>query len=82
MLFRIKHIPNMLVRVFTRDKYYICEECHKIHKRDGKEIRLDEPLENLMSHLLWYGSVGRDCFIKQQREVQEVIKKSLLGIRD
>ena len=41
MLFRIKHIPNMLVRVFTVDKYYICEECHKLHKRDGKEIRLD-----------------------------------------
>ena len=82
MLFRIKHIPNMLVRVFTRDKYYICEECHKLHKRDGKEIRLDEPIEHLMVNPIWYGSVGRDCFIKQQRRVRESIRKSLLSIKD
>lgn len=82
MRFKIKHFPNLLVRFFTRDHYYICEECHKIHRRDGKEIRLDKPLKHLMSHPLWYGSVGRECFLKQQRELREVTRKSLLGIRD
>lgn len=82
MLFRIKHIPNMLVRVFTRDKYYICEECHKLHKRDGKEIRLDEPIEHLMVNPIWYGSVSRDCFIAQQIRVRKLIRNSLLGIKD
>lgn len=80
--FKILHFPNLLIRFFTKDVYYICEECHKVHKRDGKEVRLDEPREHLMSHPLWYGSVGIDCFIKQQREVRESIRKSLLGIKD
>lgn len=80
--FKVLHFPNLIIRFITKDKYYICEECHKIHKRDGKEIRLDEPLEHLMSHPIWYGSVSIDCFIKQQREVREAIRKSLLGIKD
>lgn len=78
MLFKIKHIPNLLIRIFTRDKYYICEECHKIHKRDGQEIRLDEPREHLMSHPLWYGSVGHDCFVEQQLKVRKLLRESLL----
>lgn len=82
MKFRIKHLKNLLVRVFTCDKYYICEECHKIHKRDGNEVRLDEPRENLMVHHLWYGSVSRECFIKQQEELRRVFRKSLFGIKD
>ena len=35
--FKILHFPNLLVRFFTKDTQYICEECHKIHKRDSKE---------------------------------------------
>lgn len=80
--FKMLHLPNLFVRFFTKDTYYICEECHKLHKRDGQEVRLDEPKEHLMSHPLWYGSVSRACFIKQQREVRESIRKSLLGIKD
>jgi hypothetical protein len=78
MLFKLKHIPNLLIRVFTKDKFYICEECHKIHKRDGNEVRLDEPREHLMSHPLWYGSVGWDCFVYQQRRVRKILRESLL----
>lgn len=78
MMFKIKHLGNLLVRLLTFDKYYICEECHKIHKRDGKEIRLDEDREHLLSHYLWYGSVGRDCFIEQQLRVRKLLRDSLL----
>ena len=46
MLFRIKHIPNMLVRVFTRDKYYICEECGElVHHSAQHECYYDEPIK-------------------------------------
>lgn len=82
MWFKIKHIPNLLVRVLTKDKYYVCEECHKIHKRDGREIRLDEPKEHLMSHPLWYGSVCCESFIEQQVRVSRLLKNSLLGKED
>ena len=80
--FKILHFPNLLVRFFTRDKYYICEECHKVHKRDGMEIRLDEPREHLMSHQLWYSSVGRECFIAQQIRVRQAIRNSLRGVKN
>jgi hypothetical protein len=76
--FKVKHFPNLLVRLFTKDSYYICEECHKIHKRDGKEVRLDEDKKHLMSHPLWYGSVGWECFVAQQRHVRKVLREALL----
>lgn len=82
MKFKIKHFPNLLVRFFTRDRYYICEECHKLHRRDGREIRLDEPREHLMSHPLWYGSVCRESFIEQQVRVRKSIRNSLLGKKE
>lgn len=78
MRFKITHFGNLLVRVFTRDRYYICEECHKVHKRDGREIRLEEGGGTLLSHRLWYGSVCRESFIAQQRKVRELLRKSML----
>lgn len=75
MEFKIKHLRNLLVRFFTRDKYYVCEECHHTHKRDGKELRLDVECEGskLISHPLWYGSVKRECFVKQQMKVRKLL---------
>jgi hypothetical protein len=66
----------MLVRLLTNDHYYICEECHKAHKRDGREVRLDKPHEHLMVNPIWYGSVSYNCFIDQQRRVRALIRKS------
>lgn len=64
MKFRIKHFGNLVVRLFTKDKYYVCEGCHKIHKRDGKEHRFDRCRDHLMYNYLWYGSIKIDCFEK------------------
>ena len=76
MKFKIKHLKNLLIRFFTRDKYYVCEECHKIHKRDGKEVRLDKgDTDTLLSHPLWYGSVSKECFDRQYEEVRELLRK-------
>lgn len=79
MKFKIKHLGNLLIRFFTRDKYYVCEECHKIHKRDGREIRLDEDVEHLMFHPMWYASVGRACFNRQQENVWKMLRDAMLG---
>lgn len=76
--FKIKHLRNMLVRVFTRDNYYVCEECHHIHKRDGKELRLDKD-EYIMSNQIWYGSVKHECFVKQQMEVRKLLRDAIFG---
>lgn len=65
MEFKIKNFKNLLVRFLTRDNYYICEVCQKIHKRDGEEIRL-EYAHGRKTHYLWYKSVSMECFITQQ----------------
>lgn len=78
MMFKIKHLGNLLIRLFTMDKYYVCEECHKIHKRDGKEIRLEDGGGKLLSHRLWYGSVSRECFIRQQEKVRRLFRDAML----
>lgn len=77
--FKIKHFGNLLVRFFTKDKYYVCEECKRIHKRDGYEIRLEEGSGRLLSHPLWYGSVHKSCFNKQQAEVRRLLRDAILG---
>ena len=77
IIFKLKHIPNLLVRLFTADRYYVCEECHKIHRRDGSEIRLDLPIENRMANFLWYGSVCRKSFDDYQLKVRKAIRHIL-----
>jgi hypothetical protein len=63
--FHIKHLPNLIIRFIAKDKYYVCEECYKIHKRNGKEIRFDKnDIGKLLSHRLWYGSVSEECYKK------------------
>lgn len=81
MKFKIEHLRNLLVRFFTNDKYYVCEECKRIHKRDGKEIRLDVGDENdrLMCHPLWYGSVHIDCYKKLQTDVGKLLREAIFG---
>jgi hypothetical protein len=79
MKFKIKHLGNLLVRFFTKDKYYVCEECHKIHKRNGKEIRLEEGGGILLTHHLWYGSVDRECFNRQQEKVWRILRERMLS---
>lgn len=69
----IKHIPNLIIRVITFDKYYICEKCNSIHRRDGKELKMDIDQEPS----LLYKSVSFECYVKQQREVGELLRKSM-----
>ena len=79
MKFKVKHLWNTTVRFLTRDKYYVCEECHHIHKRDGEEIRLDADREHLRSNPIWYGSVRKECFVKQQAEVRAMLLRDAVS---
>ena len=76
MNFKIKHFSNLLVRFFTGDRYYICEECHKVHKRDGQEIRLELGGGKLLAHRLWYGSVSKDCYIVMKQRLSKMLKSN------
>jgi hypothetical protein len=81
MKFRLKHFKNLLVRLFTKDTYYICEECHKIHKRDGNELRLDQG-SGLIYNSWWYGSVHIECYKKLINHVQLLMKGSFATKED
>lgn len=76
MGFKVKHLKNLVVRLITRDSYYVCEECHKIHKRDGNEIRLDNST-GLLSNRWWYGSVSRECFMELRKRMKFDIRSVL-----
>lgn len=80
MNFKLRHVVNLLVRLFTGDKYYVCEECHKIHKRDGKEIRLDANKEYLLYNRWWYGSVAGNCYLEKKRTVSRILNEGLFEI--
>ena len=77
--FKIKHLRNVLIRFFTKDKCYVCEECHHIHRRDGKEVRLDSDKKNLILNPIWYGSSKYECYIKQQTKVRNLLRNSILN---
>lgn len=71
--FKRNHLVNLIIRFISKDNFYVCEVCHHVHKRDGKEIRLDTG--KLISHPLWYGSVKRQCFLNQQNKVRRLLRQ-------
>lgn len=73
-----KQLPNLLVRVFTLDNFYVCADCGSIHRRDGEELRLDHEDESiLMSHPIWYGSVKRECAVKTIEEACSLLRNAM-----
>lgn len=79
ILFRVKHFPNLIVRLATLDKYYICEECRKIHKRDGKELRLEgSDKSHRTAGKYWYCSVSNYCHNKLRSKVRGTLMIDIL----
>lgn len=78
ILFRVKHFPNLIVRLITLDKYYICEECHKVHKRDGKELRLESDKAHRTAGKYWYCSVSKDCYNKLWAKVRGTLMADII----
>lgn len=79
ILFRVKHFPNLIVRLITLDKYYICEECHKIHKRDGKELRLEgSDKSHRSAGKYWFCSVSSECYSKLINKVRGTLMADII----
>lgn len=61
-----------LFSIITFHKYYICDECHKIHKRTGHEFTVCggwwEP----------YVFVSNDCAQATIRRACEALRKSMM----
>lgn len=77
-MFYIKNFPNLILRLVTLDRYYICDECRKIHRRDGHEIRLDDGELPLKANRWWYGSVCRKGFNKSMDRAIHALRQGLI----
>ena len=76
---KLKQLPNLIIRLITFDHCYICDECHCIHKRDGTEIRFDDDPKHLMLNRWWYGGVCRKGFEDTMNRVSELLRESLIS---
>lgn len=76
---KIKQFPNLIIRLITFDHYYVCDECHCVHKRDGTEIRLDIECDGLklMFNKWWYGAVCREGYNRTMDRVVKLIRNEL-----
>ena len=75
----IEHIPNLIIRLCTFDLFYVCDECHKIHKRNGKEIDLGDPngIGTLLTNKWWYGSVYHECYCEVMNKAFEIMSEAV-----
>ena len=68
---RIQLTFYSIFSIITFHKYYICEGCHKIHKRIGKEFKVCGG---------WYKPhifVSNDCANKAINNTRKVLRESL-----
>lgn len=75
---KIKQFPNLIIRLATFDRYYVCDECHCVHKRDGTEIRFDDDLKHLMSNRWWYGGVCRKGYEDTMNRVVKLLRDEIM----
>ena len=69
---RIQLIYYSIFSIITFHKYYICDECHNVHKRTGKEFEVCGG---------WYKPhifVSNDCANKVISNARKTLRKALL----
>ena len=69
---RIQLTFYSIFSIITFHKYYICEECHKIHKRIGKELEICGG---------WYKPhifVSNDCARKVMSDAGKALREAIL----
>jgi hypothetical protein len=76
---KLKQFPNLIVRLVTFDRCYICDECHRIHKRKETDIRFDDESDigRLMSNRWWYGAVCRKGYEHVMNEAAKALRDGI-----
>lgn len=77
--FHIHNFRNLAVRLATRDKYYVCDECRTIHKRDGTELDNTPNIEHRAVWRWWYPSVCQHGYDFVMNRASEAIRDSIFG---
>lgn len=76
--FYLFHLPNYILRKITNDKYYICEECNKIHKHVKSDIEMKDITGiKLRYNRYWYGFIKRKCFMDTGKPYIDYIKEKM-----
>lgn len=65
---KIELIPRIFIKLITRNKYYICEDCHKIHKRNGAEFDIN---------LNWAITVNNNCANNTIKKTYELLRNTI-----
>lgn len=76
MKFRKRNFKNFVVRCITNDKYYVCDACNHVHKRDGNEISLEEDEAKAyhpLRYSMWYKSVSHECYVDTFRQLRKIL---------
>jgi hypothetical protein len=65
---KIQLIPRIFIKIVTNNNYYICDSCHKLHKRKGKEFDLNSK---------WAITVNYECSNKSINKAKNLIIDSI-----
>lgn len=57
-----KILKRRLMQIFTFNKYYICGECGKIHKKNGTELESKE----------WIDIICRECYDNTMNKISKI----------
>lgn len=77
MKFYIRNLRNLAVRVATFNRYYVCDECRTIHKRDGAELDLTPEIKYRGAWRWWYPSVCQRGFDSVMGRASSAIRSSI-----
>lgn len=58
---KLQLIPRIILTFLTLDKYYICEECNKLHKRTDDNIVINKQLSIIVSNKCAKEAINRSC---------------------
>ena len=79
MKFYIRNFKNLVVRLVTFNRYYVCDECRKIHRRDGSELDLTPEIKYRGAWVWWYPSVCQQGVEDVMGRASSAIKSSIFG---
>ena len=79
MKFYVRNFKNLVVRLVTFNRCYVCDECRRIHKRDGTELDLTPEIQYRGAWTWWYPSVCQRGFDSAMDRASDAIRGSIFG---